>query len=65
MRSSTDVRLNSMEHGLTDAESEALGVHQNKAYAVYDGSNSAPQNPAAIIQTRKLSQTSYRDRTQS
>ena len=36
LRPSVDVRLNSMEHGLTEAESKALNVHQNKAYAVYD-----------------------------
>ena len=36
--SSTEIRLGSMEYGLTKAESEAFGGHRNKHYAVYDGS---------------------------
>lgn len=48
LRSQTDVRLNSMEHGLTAAESKALGVHQNKAYAAYDNSKSTPSARTGI-----------------
>ena len=36
--SSPNIRLNSMEHGLPKAESEAFGGHRNIHYAVYDGS---------------------------
>jgi len=48
MHLQTDVRLNSMEHGLTAAESKALGVHQNKAYAVYNNSRSTPSDRTGI-----------------
>ena len=48
LRSQTDVRLNSMEHGLTAAESKALGIHQNKAYAAYDDSRSTPSGRTGI-----------------
>ena len=36
--SSTEIRLTSMEPGLTKAESEALGGQRKKHYAVSDGS---------------------------
>ena len=65
MRSSIDVRLDSMEHGLTEAEGEALGVRHHKTCALYDGSGIPPQDTVATVYTRKLSQTWYRDGSQS
>ena len=46
---STDIRLNSMEQGLTETQSKALNVHQNKAYAVYDESKPAHPGGTGIM----------------
>lgn len=48
LRSQSDVRLNSMEHGFSDMESKALGMHQNKAYAAYDSSKAASSDRSGI-----------------
>lgn len=37
-----------MEHGLTESQRGALGVQQNKAYAMYDRSQAPPGSPMAI-----------------
>ena len=57
--SSTDVRLDSMEHGLTEAENQAFGVHQNKHYDVYDGTLPVPQKHAATPDAKRPGQTWY------
>ena len=61
LRSSTDFRLNSMEHGRTEAEDEAFRVRQTKPYAVYDGSIAAPQNPADVVDAKTSQRTRYHD----
>jgi len=61
MRSSTDIRLSSMEHGLNEAQSEALGVHQNKAHAMSDDSYPRPEIPNGILYQQKYSVSRYDD----
>lgn len=57
MRSAGDHRLGSMEHGLNEVQSKALGVHQNKAYATYDDSHADPEIPNAIFYAQKFDVT--------
>ena len=53
MRSSADIRLGSMEQGLNQGHSQALGVASNKAYAVYDDTVHPPETPTGILHHQK------------
>ena len=61
MRSSTNIRLSSMEHGLNEVQSEALGVHQNKAHVMCDDSLPRPETPKGILYQQNYSVSRYDD----
>lgn len=50
-----------MEHGLNEVQSKALGVHQNKAYAMYDDSHAGPEIPNAMGYAQKFDVTPYKN----
>lgn len=48
-----------MENGLTTSDRRALGVHQNKAYAMYDSSHAPPRTPTTIQYQNTYSISEY------
>lgn len=60
-RSSTDIHRSSLEYGLNDVQSKALGVHQNSAHAMSDDSSPRPEIPKGILYQQKYSVNRYDD----
>ncbi len=50
-----------MERGLNEVQSQALGVQQNTAYAVYDNSHPAPEAPNAILYQKDYNVSRFTD----
>ena len=55
LRRSKNARLDSMESGLTEVQSKALGAHQSTSHLEHEGSKPGPQHPATILLNSTLS----------